>query len=63
LHIDCFQHIGNTLNVSLEVVVPAGIMALWAFEYGYNKRKDSEVKEAKGAESGGDFDVGFRYVL
>ncbi|KAJ7906985.1 major facilitator superfamily transporter [Mycena leptocephala] len=53
-------HIGNTLNVSLAVVVAAGIAVLWASEYAYNKRKDSEAKEA---ESGAGSEAGFRYVL
>ncbi|KAJ7897664.1 major facilitator superfamily transporter [Mycena olivaceomarginata] len=34
-------HIGNTLNVSLAAVVTAGIVALWGFEFRYNKKKGS----------------------
>ncbi|KAJ7324011.1 major facilitator superfamily transporter [Mycena albidolilacea] len=37
-------HIGNTLNVSLAVVVAIGIAALWLFEFRYNKRKEAEFK-------------------
>jgi hypothetical protein len=37
-----WQHIGNTLNVSLAAVVTAGIAALWGFEFRYNKKKGSD---------------------
>ncbi|KAJ6514608.1 major facilitator superfamily transporter [Mycena vulgaris] len=48
-------HIGNTLNVSLAVVVSAGIAALWLFEYMANRRKCKS--------SDGDADSSFRYIL
>ncbi|KAJ7676529.1 major facilitator superfamily domain-containing protein [Mycena polygramma] len=50
-------HIGNTLNLSLAVVVAAGIVALWVFEFMYNQRKSKDVGKAEGQG------VRFLYVL
>ncbi|KAJ6478156.1 MFS transporter [Mycena vitilis] len=46
------DHIGNTLNLSLAVVVAAGIVALWVFEFMYSqcksKGKGDEKEEGRG---------------
>jgi hypothetical protein len=49
-----FQHIGNTLNVSLAVAVTVGIAALWVFEYSANKGGGGAKAEDDGT---------FKYVL
>ncbi|KAJ7648777.1 major facilitator superfamily domain-containing protein [Mycena polygramma] len=52
-------HIGNTLNLSLAVVVAAGIVALWVFEFMYNQRKSKCEGDGKAEGQG----VRFLYVL
>ncbi|KAJ6540004.1 hypothetical protein DFH09DRAFT_1396618 [Mycena vulgaris] len=50
-------HIGNTLNVSLAVVVSAGIAALWLLEYMANRRK------CEPSDGDSDADSSLRYGL
>ncbi|KAJ7486663.1 major facilitator superfamily transporter [Mycena latifolia] len=47
-------HIGNTLNVSLAVVVSVGIAALWLYEFMANRKARAKADDEDGA---------FRYVL